>query len=153
MKLSKRDREEEVTTAWGISTLADAIIFCSSETFEESIDEFREEHSGIFQRYARSVDPENEEQSLECTESFQQYQKLIESLLEEFVSNKGVTIREFYAECKSAIDGDFTPLFQDHEHKWFVDIILSWLDYSFFFKEMVSYAASRSRSEGKVCHK
>ena len=147
MKLSENDVEEEdVPTVWGKSLLSDAIIYCSSSKFEDCIDRFRGANSHVFESYVEAKDPENEEQSLECTEIFQEYQSLVEGLLEDFVAQNGVSMKEFYAECKSAVDGDFTPLFQDHEHKWFVDIILSWLDYSYFFNEMVRFAASSKRS-------
>jgi hypothetical protein len=143
MKISdKHSVEEIVTTAWGISTLSDCILYCSSPEFEDSIDQFRDKNANVFRRYSESKDPENEEQSLECTEVFQEYQQLVENLLEGFVESRGVTIKQFFAECKSSIDGDFTPLFEEHEHKWFVDMIMSWLEYSYFFNEMVRHAGS-----------
>lgn len=41
------------------------------------------------------------------------------------------------------VDGKFTALFEEHEHKWFVDKVLSWMDLSEFLRMMRAASASR----------
>mmetsp|Transcript_19993 Transcript_19993/g.28724 ORF Transcript_19993/g.28724 Transcript_19993/m.28724 type:complete len:149 (+) Transcript_19993:70-516(+) len=131
------DDEETVRTPWRKSILGDAVLYCSSDDFEEEINNFKRNNAHIFAQYAESKHSDDMEHKLECTEAFNEYQNLIESLLEDFTASKGSTVKEFYAECRSSIEGGFTALFEDHEHKWFVDALLSWLDYSHFFEDMV----------------
>lgn len=33
--------------------------------------------------------------------------------------------------------GSFTILFEEHEHKWFVELLLEWMDYNYFVKMML----------------
>lgn len=136
-----KNREEEViVTDWRHSLLGEAVIYCSSPEFEDKINDFQKKYRHIFEDYVDCKSSEDEEQNLECTIIFQEYQQLIEELLEDFVISNGSTIVEFYAECRSSLNGDFTALFEEHEHKWFVDALLSWLDYDAFFAEMVKSA-------------
>lgn len=34
------------------------------------------------------------------------------------------------------VDGKYTPLFQDHEYKWFVDLLMEWMSFEEFAAAM-----------------
>ena len=135
-----RSKEEVIETTWERSVLGEAAIFCSSNQFQEKIKRFKRRYVSIFEEYLNIKSCEEMEQNLQCTLAFQEYQRLIEDLLEEFVEKNGSTIGEFTAECRSSLNGDFTALFEEHEHLWFVEALLSWMDYQTFFEDMVKSA-------------
>lgn len=137
---SKNNNEEIIKTKWKKSVLEDVINYCTSNEFKIEINKFKKKNIIYFNNYCELKYPEEEEHSLECNEIFQEYQLLIENLLEEYVKNSGSTITDFYYECQSSLNGDFTALFEEHEHKWFVDALLAWLDYNVFFNDMVETA-------------
>jgi hypothetical protein len=43
-----------------------------------------------------------------------------------------------------SVDGKFTALFEEHEHKWFVDRVLSWMDLNEFVRMMQRVSDSGS---------
>lgn len=129
--------EEIIKTKWKKSILNEVINYCSSNNFKNKINQFKNQYLNIFEDYIEMKTIEDEEHSLECTEIFHKYQELIEELLEDYVLSTGSTIIEFYSECQSSLNNEFTILFEEHEHKWFVEALLAWLDYDVFFKEMV----------------
>lgn len=130
--------EEIIERKWKKSILNEVINYCSSSNFKERIKEFKLKYLNIFEDYIECKTIEDEEQSLECTEVFHKYQELIEELLEDYVLSLNSTIIEFYQECQSSLNNEFTVLFEEHEHKWFVEALLAWLDYDIFFKDMIS---------------
>jgi hypothetical protein len=136
----KRRKEELIETSWERSVLGEAAIFCSSNQFQEKIDKFKRRYISLFEEYLDTKSCEDIEQNIQCTIAFQEYQTLIEDLLEEFVENHGSTVADFSAECRSSLNGDFTALFEEHEHQWFVEALLSWMDYQTFFEDMVKTA-------------
>ena len=87
------------------------------------------------------------EHSLEFTSIFNDFQDLVESKLSTFVEKRSSNIRDFYSECRDSLDGKFTVLFEEHEHKWFVDMLLDWLDYAHFHEGMVAAAKLSMRSD------
>ena len=142
MENSKCDYYEVVETDWRKSVIEDAAIFCSSDEFADAIDDFRSRKAQIFSSGdAKLTDCEH---SLEYTVAFKEYQTLVDSLLEDFVKSRSSSITEFYAECRDAMEGKFTALFEEHEYKWFVEMLLSWLDYDAFYS-MMKEAANNAR--------
>ena len=59
---------------------------------------------------------------------------------------------DFYKECRDISDGKFTVLFQEHEYKWFIDLLMEWLDYHEFYESMINHA-KLSNSKDIYCHK
>ncbi|KAF4128028.1 The ARF-like 2 binding protein BART [Phytophthora infestans] len=91
--------------------------FCSSPKFERVFDNFA--------RYKELHD---------------QYLKLFEEELSEFVESEGATIEEFFKECREIHDGQYTALFEEHSYAWFVDHLLACMDYKHFYGLMVNEA-------------
>jgi hypothetical protein len=143
----KKRCEEVIETNWRRSLLGEAAIYCSSSQFEYQINKFKQKYAFNFEEYIDCKTSEDDEQSLQCTIIFQEYQTLIEELLEEFITLHDSTLRDFSAECRSSLNNEFTALFEEHEHKWFVEILLSWIDYEIFFLEMVKIARERQRDD------
>ncbi len=100
-----------------------------------------------FATIAESKDPEGEVHDVTFTDLFQGYQQLVESLLEKFLVRHSVSVREFFQECSDVADAKHVPLFQEHEHKWFIDLMHSWLDYMVFFQQMVEEAQLSRRKK------
>lgn len=80
--------------------------------------------------------------TVEMTKAFESYTAFLEGLLENFLVGRGITVPEFLAECGGVVDGKFTPLFGEHEHLWFVELLQTWSDYTAFFDMMAREARS-----------
>lgn len=164
------DWYEVVETDWRKSVLGETADYCSSKQFCGEIEDFKEKYSYMF-ACQESKDADGEHK-LEYTEAYNSYQSLVEGLLEDFVKGRDSNIRDFYSECRDALDGKFVALFEEHEHKWyvyitphdmlygnviiayvrtdrFVDILMSWLEYDAFYEMMCEYTLDRSRSHRK----
>lgn len=125
--------------------MADVIEFCTSDAVMRRLEEFRQTNCVAFERISESKCPDEEVHDLLFTKLFEEYQALIEDSIETCLRRHDTTIRAFYEECKDIVDGKFTPLFKEHEHKWFIDLLHSWLDYMSFFRMMADEATSMSR--------
>ena len=51
------------------------------------------------------------------------------------------------------MDGKFTALFEEHEHKWFVDMVMSWSDFDLFIKSMCDQFRKQDKQEVIKSHK
>ena len=58
--------------------------------------------------------------------------------MEGFVKATGYTLEEFHTECKDALEDKYCALFEDHQYKFFVSMLLSVLDYDHFYGLMVN---------------
>jgi hypothetical protein len=128
---------EEVETDYRRSVLGQAVVFCSSAEFTGEINRFRAKYADKFgssSTDAKGMDAG--EHSLEDTIIFNKYQGLVEGLLQLFVTERGSTIGEFFAECRDAMENKFCALFEEHEHHWFVEMLLDWLDFDHFCESM-----------------
>lgn len=63
----------------------------------------------------------------------------------ELIEEEGGTIEAFYEECNEAAAGDFTALFEEHRHAWFVQHLLASMEYKHFYGLMVNEARRISR--------
>ena len=142
---SKGEISEEVDVDWDKSIIADAADYCSSTSFLQQLDTFKTEYSNIFENSVNN--PEEQEHSLESTIAFNEYQKLIESSLEGYVISRNSSITEF---CCDILDDKFMALFEEHEYKWFVEMILSWLDFDQFHIMMRKEIKSSARSNKTI---
>lgn len=133
-----KEISEIVETDWNRSVLKVAAEYCTSDEFMNEVLLFKDKHCDIFIHSAESGG--DSEHSLEFTDVFNQFQDIIERKLSEFVRENGSTIGDFYSECRDAVDGKFTVLFEEHEHKWFVDLLMDWLDYNHFYESMLTAA-------------
>ncbi len=95
---------------------------------------------------------------LEYTAAHNEFLSLYESVLEKFLSSEGATMEQFYAECQGSLNDDYCALFEEDKYKWFVNLILSTMEYDSFFTLMKNEAKMYRRqhpstSESKVSGK
>lgn len=85
---------EEILTA--------AIEYSNSLSFVSKIDEFKTKNCHVFSRLAESKSPEDCEQDPEFFSIFLEYQKLIDSLFEDFAKRNGSSSAMLYENCRDA---------------------------------------------------
>jgi hypothetical protein len=128
-------RKEEVVC---LDMLDAAIKYCCSHDFQQSIESFEIKNAEYFDIISESKCPEDEEQTCEHYFVFQQFQDLIDKLLSKLARDHNTTAITIFESCRDAYEGRFLPLFQEeHEHKWFVDLLMSWGNYETFLLRMV----------------
>jgi len=135
-----KTRDEEIVDE---SVLDRTIKFVESERFSDSVERFRRENMKHFEDFAES---KTAEYNLQHTIIFEKYQSLLDKLFGEFSSDIGVSSKEIYQNCRDVVDGKFTALFEEHEHKWFVDLVMSWMSFEMFVREMCNQADSGGKS-------
>ena len=127
--------EEEVKAA-DYTLLQRAIDYCESRPFRNALKDFREQHAAAF--YSTN---ETSECALVHTEIFQEYVSLIDKKMDFFLSKEGATAEQFSKQCQEVLSGSFTALFEENEHAWFVDLLLSWGEYKHFRRVMIAATA------------
>ena len=137
---SKYDEAEEEIASSRIFVMEELISYCESNKFQEALSDFRFTHVPKFKALAESKLPEDEVQSLEFTEIFNEYQGLIDRLISDFAESHGAKTKSLLKECRDSIEGNFTPIFEEHKNKWFVDLMFSWMEYPYFLNEMINEA-------------
>ena len=151
-----RPAEEEEVKSSDLSIIEEAIDFCESGHFQTIIRDFKVRHAHKFLDLAESKTPNEEEQDLEYTEIFKEYNELIDyQLTEEFIKKGGHNGNAFYQACQDIVDGKFTVLFEEHEYQWFIDVIQGWMDYGTFVDQMcdlakANQAMQRAMATGNV---
>ena len=115
------------------------------------------------------------EHKLEWSTLHQEISGKLETVLSEWCESEGVSFRDFLKEVNDVLEGKFVPLFEEHENKPFVDLVLSLVDYDSFLSSAVwklfqldlakdgggasagagqgSGAAVKGEAEGKESHK
>jgi hypothetical protein len=136
------DLEESIDVKGSdLRVVEDCIDFCDTPEFQSILKEFKLRHCDKFMELSEAKEPDEQEQSLEHTEIFRQYNELIEKeLTEEFLKKEGYSEAVFYQSCQDIVDGKFTALFEEHEHQWFIDVINGWMDYEVFLEQMCDLA-------------
>ncbi|KAG6973819.1 hypothetical protein JG687_00000664 [Phytophthora cactorum] len=118
--------------------------FCSSPKFERVFDNFARDHADAFIDATEAKDGDVEHKHeygvAAYKELHDQYLKLFEEELSEFVESEGATIEEFFKECREIHDGQYTALFEEHNYAWFVNHLLACMDYKHFYGLMVNEA-------------
>ena len=143
---------EELETDWNRAVLGDAVEYCTSAEFTSEINRFRSKYASNFG--AKNKDAKSlavGEHSLEDTIIFDKYQKLVESMLQSFVTSKGSTISDFFSECRAAMENKFCALFEEHEHHWFVEMLLDWLDFDHFCDSMAQFDGDKAQGDESKC--
>ena len=75
-------------------------------------------------------------------DAFLSHQRLVDDLLTDFADEHGIAPSELMRDLRDALEGSFTPLFEDHEYRWLADLLLSWNDYAAFCQAMAGEAAA-----------
>ena len=101
--------EEEIV---GINVLSNLIEYIESKEFKSSIELFKSKFADDFVELSESKTPDLIEQSIEFTEIFMKFEKLLDGLFDEFAQKNKVDVQIIYQNCLSAIEGDFIPLFE-----------------------------------------
>jgi len=161
------DKEEFVAD----DLLESAVQFTSSSRFRVPIDDFIQAHAHTFQSTADSKSPESEELPHEYNVIFGEYQNLVDSLFDQLAKSRGFTTKALYSCFRGAgrllvklaisatflrdlphschftfpADNKFTALFEENEYKWFVDKVMSWMDFYEFLNMMHAAAHERRR--------
>jgi hypothetical protein len=140
-----KEQEEFV----GDQLLQLAVEYTSSNLFTSKVDRFIEDHADRFLLTTESK--EDQEMPLEYNTCFLQYQQLIDGLFEDFAREHKFPISAVYQCFRDSADGKFTPLFQENEYLWYVEQVMSWMDFGEFIKIMRGAAgrSSRHKAESK----
>ncbi len=126
-------KEEE-----GWTVVNKAIAYCTSNKFENMVDDFGRDHAQVFED---ALDAKADvEHKLEYSALHQEYMQLFESKIEAFIEQEGSTITDFYSECQDILEDKHCALFEEDENKWFVEMLTAVTDYSAFFELMVAKA-------------
>lgn len=126
-----------------------AINYCNSHAFKSQISALEISLIDAFQNVAESKEPEKEEQTLQHMISFKQYQDRIDELLSVFVLKHNITTSILFDGLRDAYEGRYLPLFQEeHENKWFVDLLMSWMSYEHFLDRMCCVVNTSNSSSG-----
>ena len=138
---TRAEPKEEVVFQSHLEAL---IAYCGGDEFQDKLDAFKSKHArrDLFLGMAECKEPEKEELSLEFTDVFKEYTALIEKSLEDFADAHDIGVQELYFQARDAMEGKFTALFEEHEHKWFVDLLMEWGSFDHFFQMMMD--ASRT---------
>ena len=73
-------------------------------------------------------------------DAFLSHQRLVDDLLTDFAQEHGILPQALMKDLRDALDGNFTPLFEDHEYRWLAELLLSWNDYEAFCQTMTDDA-------------
>jgi hypothetical protein len=74
-------------------------------------------------------------------------QTLIEQLFDEYAAESDLSSSDIFAACRDVMDDKFTALFEENEHKWFVELLMSWMGFDDFMKKVHKTKKSRDRSK------
>ena len=122
-----------------VNVLSLAIRFCTSAPFKQKIESFEDRHVDAFLDISESKSPNDEEQSLDHMLIFQRFTDTVDELLSDFSSRNNITTAQLFTNCRDAYEGRFLPLFvEEDENKWFVDLLMSWMQYDVFLRRMVT---------------
>jgi len=133
-------KAREVTVWENNGLIEELIAYCESENFQAMIEIFKLDNAHLFEEYLDAKSIHNVTHKIESTEIFENYKLLLDQLLHDFCRNHATNTRDLFMECLDIYEGRFCPLFQDHEHKWFIDTMLAWNEYELFFDEMIDVA-------------
>ena len=79
----------------------------------------------------------NGEHKLEWSGLHREISGKLEVVLSEWCEHESVSFNEFLHEVNDVLEGKFVPLFEEHENKPFVDLVLSLVDYDSFLSSAV----------------
>jgi hypothetical protein len=125
------DSKEEIQYSSILETL---IEYCNSKSFCDDVSAFKNSNENLFYRLANH---DTDEHSLIFTDLFNQYQYMLNKHFEIFAEDNGVSLQFIYSNCRDALDDKYTALFSEHEHKWFVELLMSWMEYDSFVEFMI----------------
>ena len=99
------------------------------ETFGVKEDQGRDE--------IHDVDSGHGEHKLKYSELHSECKALLEEKLDHWAEKSGIDVNEFLVQIQAVLEGRFVPLFEEHDNKPFVDVIMSLIDYDSFLSTMI----------------
>ena len=117
---------------------------CWGKNFMEVFRDFFARHAAAFLDAPATI---SGEQNLEYYSLFQQYLKLYENTLQDYIESLDVSIEAFYAELGEIKDD---TSIKDKKLLHFVNYLLACTDYDSFYKVMVRAAKKELKAESKT---
>uniref|UniRef100_A0A6V1QFZ2 Cilia- and flagella-associated protein 36 n=1 Tax=Heterosigma akashiwo TaxID=2829 RepID=A0A6V1QFZ2_HETAK len=99
------EEEETKGSSKEVPNAAKSIVEKVQEFFYED-DEFAAVFEKFVEENAHTIDLDSDENKLEYTDLYNEYQKLFESQLEGFIESQGSSVLEFYSEVRKANEED-----------------------------------------------
>ena len=118
--------------------LLEAVVKLLADDLDARFEEFALTHAATFEGAGTGAD----EQKHECFECFEEFCTTFEKMITDFVTEQGGTVSDFQDECIAAKEAG-------GEHGWFLDIMLSNLEYKRFYGLMKNEVA-RLKAMGKL---
>ncbi len=152
---AKEGDGEVVEETWGDAELGRVLkeaadMWLENEGYREALTTWVDSHSEEFEDHVGDLpDLSDCEHKLHYGDLHKQYLELFETQISNFVNREEYSTTAFFEECKAALDGFGVALFDEHEEKWFVEALLSAMDYASWFEMMVNKAAENSKSSRK----
>ena len=122
------------------SIVQECVEWASSSGLEQHFEEFGVENAHLFAESAESKE-DDPVHKLEYTECHENYLAMFEEQLENFLDGR-MSVETFFGSCKEAMADEDSAM---QDHKWFVDMILSMMEYEQFYENMVAMASRRTR--------
>ena len=138
--------EEEGKTGSGEaqpSVVEACIKWATESNIDAKFDEFARENAEIFAESAESKD-DDPVHKLEYTQCHERFLEMFETQIEGFLEEQGISNETFFTECQQVMNDQFCALFEDHQHKWFVDMLLGMMEYNHFYGLMINEARRRA---------
>ena len=129
----------EACIKWAVDTNIDA-----------KFEEFARENSRALRRCGR-IQGGGAEHKLGLPQCHERFLEMFEEQLEAFFSSRARPRRHF-SECQDVMNDQFCALFEDHEHKWFVDMLLGMMEYKHFYGLMINGAAAQRQVRAERAH-
>ncbi|GBG25324.1 Hypothetical Protein FCC1311_015422 [Hondaea fermentalgiana] len=106
------------------------------------LSEFAEDNYHVFEEEAtnQGASEDGTGYRLEYDECHKRFLGLFEEQLECFIEEEGFRMEDFEKDCEDVRNGKSLTLFEHEDHSWFLEALLSTLDYTHFHKTMVNTA-------------
>jgi len=145
----RKDADGDVEESWGDAELGlvlkeAAAMWGQNKGYARALEDFIEEHCSSFAEHC-GVGFEDAEHSLHYHDLHAQYLSIFEGQISAFINREDYDVEDFFRECQGAMDDLGCALFEEHEEKWFVEALVSSMEYRKFFEKMVERAESSTR--------
>lgn len=108
--------------------------------------EFARDNCHVFEDELNSRPDDGSGLRLEYEECHRRFLQMFEDQMERFVAAEGFTMADFETDCEAIQRGKSVTLFEHEDHKWFLEMLLSTLDYEHFHAAMVAAAKQAAHS-------
>eukprot|EP00520_Triparma_pacifica_P019363 CAMPEP_0118659190 /NCGR_PEP_ID=MMETSP0785-20121206/14976_1 /TAXON_ID=91992 /ORGANISM="Bolidomonas pacifica, Strain CCMP 1866" /LENGTH=141 /DNA_ID=CAMNT_0006552271 /DNA_START=197 /DNA_END=618 /DNA_ORIENTATION=- len=105
----------------------------AEEGYKEELVAWVEDHVEDFTEYV-GTPIDLCEHKIHFSDMHADYLGIFEKQITKFVSREGYSAEDFFGECKAALDDFGCALFEEHEEKWFVEVLMSATDYNEWFR-------------------